>query len=413
MIDKGSPQYKRITQSLAIGSFIIFCNLYLFQPILPYMAVQFAVSETQINWLFAATTLGISISLVPWAIASETFGRKPIILLSLFAIPIIGLSMVFTTTLLQLVIARALMGIAVAAFAGVAVAYMVEELTPKAFAVAIGGYIAANSLGGIFGRILGGVLTDYFDWRNTVLVFVLGSLIGALFIAFTLPKQYNFTPQKRMLTHHNRSVLLHLKNRTLWLAMLIGGANFALFVNLYSVMGFRLVSEPHSLPVSLASLIFLCYLAGTISSKLTNHWVQHHDPLSGILLGACVSLSGMLISGLDSIPLMLTGLLLISGGAFFAHTLAYSWVSQQATTAKATATALYLVHYYIGGSLGGFLLLYCWQSFGWYGVMAGASLLYLAIFSWIHQIKQHQLKTSDNAPETTALSKLKYSSAGK
>ncbi len=107
---------------------------------------------------------------MPWAIASETFGRKPIILFSLFAIPLIGLSMVFTTTLLQLVIARAFMGIAVAAFAGVTVAYMVEELSPKAFAVAIGGYIAANnSLGGIFGRVLGGLITDYFDWHTTVL----------------------------------------------------------------------------------------------------------------------------------------------------------------------------------------------------------------------------------------------------
>ena len=60
--------------------------------------------------------------------------------------------MVFTTTLTAAwVRARAMMGIAVAAFASVAVAYMVEELSPKAFAVAIGGYIAANSLGGIFG----------------------------------------------------------------------------------------------------------------------------------------------------------------------------------------------------------------------------------------------------------------------
>ena len=88
------------------------------------------------------------------------------------------------------------MGIAVAAFAGVAVAYMVEELTPKAFAVAIGGYIAANSLGGIFGRVLGGLLTDYFDWHATVLIFVAGSLLGALLIAYRLPDQQNFKPQK-------------------------------------------------------------------------------------------------------------------------------------------------------------------------------------------------------------------------
>ncbi|MDH5934068.1 MFS transporter [Vibrio splendidus] len=394
MFDKGSPQYKRITQSLAIGSFIIFCNLYLFQPILPHMAEHFQVSETQINWLFAATTLGLSISLVPWAIASETFGRKPIILFSLFAIPLIGLSMVFTTTLLQLVIARAFMGIAVAAFAGVAVAYMVEELSPKAFAVAIGGYIAANSLGGIFGRVLGGLITDYFDWHATVLFFVVGSLIGALYIAYSLPDQQNFKPQKGLFFHHNRSVVMHLRNRTLWLAMLIGGANFALFVNLYSVMGFRLVSAPHSVPVGLASLIFLCYLAGTVSSKLSNKWTLRFDPLNGILMGVCISLIGMLISAIDKVPFMLAGLLLISGGAFFAHTLAYSWVSQKAPSAKATATALYLVHYYIGGSLGGFLLLYCWQLFGWNGVIAGGSIFYVAIFAWVYQLKRLQVSAS-------------------
>ena len=394
MFDKGSTQYKRITQSLAIGSFIIFCNLYLFQPILPHMAEHFQVSETQINWLFAATTLGLSISLVPWAIASETFGRKPIILFSLFAIPLIGLSMVFTTTLLQLVIARAFMGVAVAAFAGVAVAYMVEELTPKAFAVAIGGYIAANSLGGIFGRVLGGLITDYFDWHATVLFFVVGSLLGALFIAYRLPEQQNFKPQKGLFFHHNRSVVMHLRNRTLWLAMLIGGANFALFVNLYSVMGFRLVSDPHSVPVGLASLIFLCYLAGTVSSKLSNKWTQRFKPLNGILMGVCISLIGMLISAVDKVPFMLAGLLLISGGAFFAHTLAYSWISQKASSAKATATALYLVHYYIGGSLGGFLLLYFWQLFGWNGVIAGGSVFYIAIFAWVYQLKQLQVSTS-------------------
>lgn len=394
MFDKGSPQYKQITQSLAIGSFIIFCNLYLFQPILPHMAEHFQVSETQINWLFAATTLGLSISLVPWAIASETFGRKPIILFSLFAIPLIGVSMVFTTTLLQLVVARAFMGIAVAAFAGVAVAYMVEELSPKAFAVAIGGYIAANSLGGIFGRVLGGLIMDYFDWHATVLFFVVGSLIGALYIAYSLPDQQNFKPQKGLFFHHNRSVVMHLRNRTLWLAMLIGGANFALFVNLYSVMGFRLVSAPHSVPVGLASLIFLCYLAGTVSSKLSNKWTLRFDPLSGILMGVCISLIGMLISAVDKVPFMLAGLLLISGGAFFAHTLAYSWVSQKAPSAKATATALYLVHYYIGGSLGGFLLLYFWQLFGWNGVIAGGSIFYVAIFAWVYQLKQLQVSAS-------------------
>ncbi len=79
----------------------------------------------------------------------------------------------------------------------------------------------------------------------------------------------------------------------------------------------------------------------------------------------------MWIAAVESLTAMLVGLLLISFGAFFTHTLAYGWVGQNATRAKATATALYLVHYYVGGSLGGFLLLYCWQHGGWSSVLMG------------------------------------------
>ncbi|MBW3694937.1 MFS transporter [Vibrio sp. T187] len=386
MIELGSSKYKQVTYSLAIGSFIIFCNLYLFQPILPHMAEHFQVSETQINWLFASTTLALSLSLVPWAVSSESFGRKPVILFGMFAIPVVGITMLLTDSLLMLVAARAVMGVAIAAFAAVAVAYMVEELTPQAFSMAIGGYIAANSLGGIFGRVAGGILTDYFSWKAAVLFFVLFSFSGALFVLFKLPEQRHFKPQKGLFFHHNRAVLKHIANKNIWLAMLIGGANFALFVNLYSVMGFRLVAQPHNLPVALASLIFLCYLAGTLSSKLSGFWAKKHNPLLGMALGSVISMFGMWVSAFEYMPTMLLGLILISFGAFFTHTLAYAWVSQKATTAKATATALYLVHYYVGGSLGGFVLLYCWQAFQWEGVIWGGMLFYTAIFLLLHSL---------------------------
>ncbi|WP_194435073.1 MFS transporter [Vibrio fluminensis] len=380
MIELGTSQYKRVTLSLALGSFLVFCNLYLFQPMLPFMADYFSVSETQVNWIFAASTLALSISLLPWAISSETVGRRAVMLTGLFAMPVIGALMLLGESLLMLVILRALMGVALAAFASVAVAYMVEELSAKAFSQAIGTYIAANSLGGICGRIVGGTLTDTLGWQQAVLAMAVFTIIGALLVAWLLPHQQHFKPQKGLLRYHNRAIISHLKNRTIWLAMLIGCLNFALFVNLYSVMGFRLVSAPHYLPIGLASLIFLCYLAGTLSSTLTSAWTNKHNAISGMMLGTAISLAGMLVAYFDHLLWMTLGLLLISFGAFFTHTLAYGWVSQKAKRAKATATALYLVHYYIGGSIGGFFLIYCWQHGGWQAVIMGGSVLYLAIF---------------------------------
>ncbi|EKO3497090.1 MFS transporter [Vibrio fluvialis] len=405
MIELSSPQYRKVTFALAFGSFLVFCNLYLFQPMLPYMAKHFAVSETQINWLFAASTLALSVSLVPWAISSEAIGRRRVMLLGLFAMPMIGAVMLISNDFWVLVLARALMGVALAAFASVAVAYMVEELSPQAFSKAIGGYIAANSLGGISGRIFGGLLTDALGWQQAVIAMAGFTFIGALIVLACLPVQVNFKPQRGMFFHHNRALVKHLSNRTIWLAMLIGGTNFALFVNLYSVMGFRLVAEPYSMPIGLASLIFLCYLAGTLSSKLTANWTKRYPPITGMVVGAALSMSGMLIALVESIPFMMLGLMLISFGAFFTHTLAYAWVSQKATEAKATATALYLVHYYVGGSLGGFYLLYCWQHGGWEMVTAGGMVLYAVLFTLCWRLS---LRHKSNAA-TSATTVLKSS----
>ncbi|EGR1321722.1 MFS transporter, partial [Vibrio parahaemolyticus] len=396
-------EYKRITLSLALGSFLVFSNLYLLQPMLPTFATLFSISETQVNWLFAASTLALSFSLVPMAVLSESIGRKPVMMVGLFSIPAISALMLLGDSFIFLVACRALIGIALAAFAAVAVAYMAEELDKHAFSMAIGTYIAANSLGGIAGRISGGLLADNFSVDVAIEVMMVVTLIGVICAHYLLPKQRNFTPSSSSLRHQNRAIIGHFRNQRVWFAMLIGGLNFALFVNLYSVMGFRLVSAPHNVPVGLASLIFICYLGGTFSSRCAGHWSKRYSSILGMFIGAVVSMAGMWIAAFESLAAMLIGLLLISFGAFFTHTLAYGWVGQNATQAKATATALYLVHYYVGGSLGGFLLLYCWQHGGWSTVLLGGSVLYAVMFAAIAYLK-HICESVDTDSNTDVAS---------
>ncbi len=403
MVSFGTPEYKRITLSLALGSFLVFSNLYLLQPMLPTFATLFSISETQVNWLFAASTLALSFSLVPMAVLSESIGRKPVMMVGLFSIPAISALMLLGDSFIFLVACRALMGIALAAFAAVAVAYMAEELDKHAFSMAIGTYIAANSLGGIAGHISGGLLADNFSVDVAIEVMMVVTLIGVICVHYLLPKQRNFTPSSSSLRHQNRAIIGHFRNQRVWFAMLIGGLNFALFVNLYSVMGFRLVSAPHNVPVGLASLIFICYLGGTFSSRCAGHWSKRYSSILGMFLGAVVSMAGMWIAAFESLAAMLIGLLLISFGAFFTHTLAYGWVGQNATQAKATATALYLVHYYVGGSLGGFLLLYCWQHGGWSTVLLGGSVLYAVMFAAIAYLK-HICESVDTDSNTDVAS---------
>ena len=387
MIALHSQDYKKVTLGLGLGSFLVFCNLYYFQPLLPYFMVKFNATELQVNWLFSSTTLAVAISLLPWAILSEVIGRRPIMRCSLVLIPCINFLMFISPDLHTLILLRALLGIALAGFIAVAVAYMAEEFAPPALLIAVGGYISANTLGGIIGRIYGGVMTDAIGLHWTILAMSVLSGIALLIIFPLILKQRHFIAQPGRLRTHGKQILRHIKTPTLILAMLIGGLNFAVFINVFSVMGFKLSAAPISLPASLLSLMFLCYLSGTLSARLSGRWMHSHNLFSGLLLGIGISVLGLIIISVQTMIAIIIGLLVLSAGAFFIHALAYSHIGRSATQGKSTATALYLVMYYSGGSVGGFILIYCWQVGGWWTVLTATSIIHTLMVALVFALR--------------------------
>ncbi len=379
MIEPNTTAFKYVSLSLALGSFLTFCNLYVLQPLLPTFSQHFAVSSTTANWLFAATSLSLALSLLPWAIVSDKIGRRPVILFSLVAMSLVNIATLFVDSFVAMVILRSLMGIALGAFAAVAGAYMADELSPTALAVAIGTYISANSLGGIMGRLMGGSLGGQWGWHTPIAVLTILGLIVAIIVFSFLPKQRYRIASDESISQHTQNAFSHLTNPTLWLAMLIGAFCFAIFINIFSVMIFRLVAAPFNLPVITVSFIFTCYLSGTISARMSGHWLRRFSAPSGMALGAVIILVGCWVTLIEHIGAIILGLLIVSSGGFFIHSLAYGWVNRHAQYAKASANALYLIHYYIGGSLGGFLLLACWGSGGWIRVVEGASGIFVVL----------------------------------
>lgn len=379
MFEAGSAEYRRITFCMALGSFIIFSNLYVFQPILPVLAVQFDLAATEVNWVFASTTCLLALSLVFWAMVSDWLGRKNTLLLGIAGAVLVNIVLLLWPSFSMLIASRALMGIALAAFAGVAMGYLGDVLTPRALAKAVGGYIAANSLGGIAGRLCGGILTDYFSWQIALVWLSAVTLLCGIFLWFTLPQEQQAKKPPVPIGTMVGYVKQHLSDKPVALMMLIGGLNFALLVNLFTVTGFRLSAAPFELPTSITAMIFLCYLTGTLTAKISSRWAARDSHLDGVLVGTLVTLAGILTTYVAREIFILLGLLLISAGAFFVHALAYSWVGLKAKQHKASAGALYLVHYYVGGSAGGFYLLWCWESAGWSAVIVASIVLILAI----------------------------------
>jgi YNFM family putative membrane transporter len=96
-----------------------------------------------------------------------------------------------------------------------------------------------------------------------------------------------------------------------------------------------------------------------------------------MLLGTVIVMLGSAITLFAALPLIILGLLANSFGFFLAHSSASSWVSRNATHAKATASSIYLVFYYLGASAGGVYLNPFWQWHQWPGVVLGSVMILL------------------------------------
>ena len=108
----------------------------------------------------------------------------------------------------------------------------------------------------------------------------------------------------------------------------------------------------------------------------------------GMALGVLIMMCGTLCTLLPGIVWIVLGFFINAFGFFLTHSLATGWVNQHATRAKASASALYLVFYYVGASTGGLYLQPFWHWLQWQGAVVGALLMYgvtLLLCLWLWQ----------------------------
>ncbi|WP_445398385.1 MFS transporter [Zobellella sp. An-6] len=374
MIDLKTPLWWRATLALGLGSMLVFINLYLTQPLLPLLARDFGLSALAAGWVLSVSTLGLAVGLLFWARVADRLGRKPVMLGCLLAALLLGIMISRVAGFGALVWLRALQGFFLAGLPATAVAYMGEEFTPKALVTSIGIYIAANSMGGIAGRIFGGLIAQWAGgWQASFLILGGLSLLLWLPLLKLLPRSRHFVPAAR--GEGARALLGHVRNPLLWPVYLVGGLNFMVFLNQYSYVAFHLAAPPFNLAPAALGLLFLTYLTGTFASGISG-WLIHRFGLCQTLLLAigimAVGNLGLLSARL---PLILLALLVDSFAFFLAHACASSWVGRSVQHHRALASSLYLVFYYLGASLGGLYLYPYWQWAGLPGVAAGMMLV--------------------------------------
>lgn len=385
----------RLIWGLSIASVVVYINLYLVQGILPLIAGTFDVAIKHATLLLSVTSFSMAFSLLLYAVISDRVGRRVPLLISLYLLLASDLLMIFVSDFSQLLALRLLQGVLLAAVPAIAMAYFKDELSKGAMLKAGAVYIAANSLGGIAGRLIGGALSLELHWQQVIGVVLLLSLLGVIAVHRLLPSHsinsgsstlsiLDKKPMSWLSSAQDdfRGFGLHLNDVTLRSIYLVGGLAFLVMVNQFSYIQLHLMAPPFNWGRFQVTLIFLCYLSGTFASFYSGGWIARFGREAVFRLALAAMFLGGLVTLMNTILAICLGFLMSSFGFFLLHSGCNAWVAQRAKIHRAKATALYLCCYYLGASLGGPYLMPFWQHWGWRGVVFASSLV-LVLLGWV------------------------------
>ncbi|GHG27830.1 MFS transporter [Amycolatopsis bullii] len=368
---------RRVKTAVAAAGISSFALLYAPQPVLPQLAAQYHLDPGGAALAVSVATGALAIAVLPIAALSEVVGRRPVILTSVVASVVLGLLLPLMPTYPALLVLRALQGVAIAGFPGVAAAYLAERLGRAGVAAAVGAMIAGNTVGGMLGRLASGFTAGPLGWRGALLVVAgVGAVCSAITVV-TLPP--GVRPGR--VGGVGRGLLTALSKPVLLAQYAVALLAMGSFVALYNAAGFRLTGSPLDLSPAVASLVFLAYATGSVSSAAAGRLVARVGRRRALIGALLLTATGAALTLPDSLPLVIAGFLVLTCAFFAAHAVANGWAAADAPeTARGQVGGMYTATYYLGSSVGGAAGAWVYGHAGWSWLIAVVSVwLLLAV----------------------------------
>jgi YNFM family putative membrane transporter len=124
----------------------------------PAGALEFGVTPASSSVSLSISTAMLAVGLLFTGPLSDAIGRKQVMVTALVLASCCSLLSTMMTSWHGILIMRALIGLSLSGVAAVGMTYLSEEIHPSFVAFSMGLYISGNSIGGMSGRLLTGVL---------------------------------------------------------------------------------------------------------------------------------------------------------------------------------------------------------------------------------------------------------------
>jgi YNFM family putative membrane transporter len=269
----------------------------------------------------------------------------------------------------SIIVWRFIQGLMLPPIFTVALAYVGDEWPPAQVAGVAGLYVAGSSVGGFCGRLIPGVLSELMGWRDAFLVLAAISLLGAVVVVTTLPRERRFRRSDGFLAS-GRQMLRHLMNPQLLAIYAVGFGVLFNFIAVFTYVSFHLAAPPYGFSPAKLGLLFVTYLAGACCAPLTGWAVTRFGRRGLILVVMAIWAAGLALLLAPQVVLIVLGLVLCATCGMICQATSTGYVTATAHEGRSSAVGLYVSSFYFGGSVGGFVPGLAWSFAGWPGVVA-------------------------------------------
>ncbi len=360
---------KSILWLMAIGAGLVVANNYYNQPLLGVIAKELGESESATSKVAMFTQMGYAAGLLLIIPLGDMFRRKKIILIDFFFIILSLVVFALSKSLIVMLAASFFIGLtSVVPQIFVPIAAQLSRPEEKGRNV---GIVMSGLLIGILGsRVFSGVVGEYLGWRNVFFIAAGLMIILAVLIAWMLP---NMQPTfKGTYGQLMGSVIRYARSiPSLQLASLRGALGFASFSAFWTTLTFRLQEAPYFQGSDVAGSLGLFGIAGALAATLVGQASGKVNKNKLIAIATFLMIVSWGVFGMgDSTYIgIIVGIILLDMGLQAMHVTNQTIVLSSHPEAANRLNTVYMVSYFIGGSIGTFVGGKAWGAYGWNGVV--------------------------------------------
>ncbi|MCA1454474.1 MFS transporter [Bradyrhizobium sp. BRP22] len=361
-------------RSLVIGvtAFLTVVDLFATQAILPSLTRHYNVSPAAMSVAVNASTLGMAVAGLVIGMLSPHIDRRLGILVSLLLLAVPTNLLAVAPDLATFTVLRIAQGLCMASAFTLTLAYLGEQCSETDSAGAFAAYVTGNVASNLVGRLVSAAIADTFGLASNFCFFALLNIAGAVLVYFTVARA---KPMRAMTTTISplQATIEHWCNPALRAAFALGFCILFAFIGTFTFVNFVLVRPPLSLSRMDLGLIYLAFLPSIVTTLFAGAAIARFGTRPAIwaaLVVAGIGLPPLLSSHLW---LVLSGMILVGVGTFFAQACATGFVGRAANGNRGVASGTYLACYFLGGLVGSAVLGQLFDRWGWTACVAGVA----------------------------------------